>query len=122
MASSGPQGGPFSASSFDVALSSTTGSVSYSISGVPSWLNVSQTAGVLTSTPSTVTFTFNNTAYSLTPGTYHADIAFTNATNGLGTTTRPVDLTVAAPPAPQYLTDSSGGYVLDANGARLLGS
>ncbi|HVT29491.1 MAG TPA: hypothetical protein VHE81_15855, partial [Lacipirellulaceae bacterium] len=61
-------------------------------------------------------------AYSLAPGTYHADIVFTNATNGLGNTTRPVDLTVAAPPAPQYLTDSSGGYVLDSSGARLLGS
>src|SRR4029079_7488008 len=54
MVSSGPQGGPFSASSFDVALSSTTGSVSYAISGVPSWLNVSQSSGVLTSTPSNV--------------------------------------------------------------------
>jgi murein DD-endopeptidase MepM/ murein hydrolase activator NlpD len=122
MVSSGPQGGPFSASSFDVALSSTTGTVSYSISGVPSWLNASQTSGVLTSSPSNVTFTFNDIAYSLAPGTYHADIVFTNATNGLGNTTRPVDLTVAAPPAPQYLTDSSGGYVLDSSGARLLGS
>src|SRR5439155_938 len=44
----GKPGGPFSPTSFPYQLSATSDSVNYSISGVPSWLTASSTAGTLT--------------------------------------------------------------------------
>ncbi len=92
--SSGQQGGPFSPSSFQYQLSTTTGTASYTISGLPSWLDASSTSGSLGTTPSTVTFTVNASANNLAPASYPATITFANATNGQGTTTRRATLTV----------------------------
>ena len=91
---SGNLGGPFFPSSFDYSLSSNTGSVDFSISGVPTWLTASATTGTVTTSPTTVTFTIN--ANSLQPGTYNATITFTNTTNGQGNQSRSVTLNVAA--------------------------
>ena len=85
---SGPKGGPFSPTSFNYQLASTSGSVNYSISGIPSWLNASFTSGTVTTSPVTVTFSLINVG-SLTPGTYAATIAFTNLDTGQGTRTGP---------------------------------
>jgi hypothetical protein len=117
---SGPPGGPFSASTFDYAIRSTYGSVDYSISGVPSWLNVSQASGTVTTSPSTITFTLNNVANTLEPGVHSALITFANSTNGQGTTSRSATLSVVVPPT-NYLTDGNGGYLLDSTGVRLAG-
>jgi virginiamycin B lyase len=66
---SGPQGGPFSPPSISYVLSATGGSVNFSISGVPTWLTASATSGTASS-GTTVTFTVNSNASSLTAGTF----------------------------------------------------
>jgi virginiamycin B lyase len=96
IAPSGPQGGPFSPTSFSYQLASTTGTNNYSISAIPSWLNASFTSGTATTSPVTVTFSLINVG-SLTAGTYAATIAFTNSDTGLGTQTRTATLTVNPP-------------------------
>jgi hypothetical protein len=98
---SGTQGGPFSPSTFSYILSVASGSVNYAIN-VPPWLTPSSTTGtVSSSSPTTVTFTVNSSANSLTPNTYVNSISFNNTTNGQGNTTRVARLTVNAPPVLQ---------------------
>ncbi len=94
MFSSGNHGGPFSPPSFQYQLSATTGSINYSISGVPAWLDASLPSGTLTTSPTTVTFTVNSTANSLAFGSYNAIISFSNTTNGQGNQTRNAAVTV----------------------------
>ncbi len=120
---SGNQGGPFSPPAFSFSLSSTGGSVNYSITGVPDWLTVSSASGTATTAAKTVTFTVNSNASSLAAGSYSTNITFTNTTNGKGTASRLAVLTVnAAPPPPNdFLTDDAGAYLLDAIGGRLAG-
>jgi hypothetical protein len=97
-------GGPFSPLSFSYTLSVASGSVNYSITNVPSWLTPSSTSGtVSSSSPTTVSFTVNSTANSLTPNTYVNNINFNNTTSGQGNTTRVAMLTVNAPPALQVV-------------------
>ena len=92
---SGMPGGPFSPSALQYLLSSTTGSVGFSITGLPSWLTASTTSGTVTTSPTTVTFSVNASANGLAPATYGpATIVFTNTTNGLGNTTRTATLNV----------------------------
>jgi probable HAF family extracellular repeat protein len=95
IAASGIQGELFSPTSFQYQLTSTVGSLNYSISGIPTWLNANITSGTATTTPVTVTFSLT-TLGSLTPGSYAATIAFTNTNNGNGNTTRTATLTVNA--------------------------
>ncbi len=85
----------FSPSSFIYQLSST-GSVEFSISGIPSnpsWLSASLTSGTVTTSPTPVTFSLSNIG-TLSRGTYSAIIAFTNTTNGQGNTTRTATLRI----------------------------
>jgi len=98
ISSSGIQGGPFSPSSFQYQLSATTGTVNYSISGLPSWLTASSTSGTVDTTGTTVTFTVNASANALTPGTYGPTVITFANSSGPGTTTRLATLTVNAPP------------------------
>jgi hypothetical protein len=99
IASSGPQGGPFSPASFSYTLSASSGSVNFSISGVPNWLTPSSTSGTASSSGTTVLFTVNVNANSLTANTYTTTITFTNTATGQAQT-RTATLTVnaAAPP------------------------
>jgi FG-GAP-like repeat/Viral BACON domain len=102
VAAAGSQGGPFSPSAFQYQLSATSGSVNFSISGMPSWLTVSATSGTVTTSPTTVTFTVNASANGLAAATYGpATVTFTNTTNGQGNTTRTATLTVNPPSALQ---------------------
>jgi hypothetical protein len=101
IAASGPQGGPFSPSSFSYILSIASGSVNYSISNVPNWLTPSSTSGTASSSGATVTFTVNANANSLSPNTYVSSINFNNTTNGQGNTTRVATLMVNPQPALQ---------------------
>jgi probable HAF family extracellular repeat protein len=95
IAASGTQGEAFSPASFQYQLSSTGNSINYSISGIPTWLNASFTSGTATATPVTVTFSLINPG-SLGPGTFTANIAFSNTSNGEGNTTRTATLVVNA--------------------------
>src|SRR5262249_39710065 len=90
---SGAHGGPFSPSSFKYALSSTFGSVNYSIT-TPSWLTASPTSGTVTTSPKTITFTVNSKARSLGPSTYTDNIDFNSTTNSQGNITRVATLVV----------------------------
>ncbi len=94
MIAAGNTGGPFAPSSFQYQVSATVGSFNYSISGVPTWLTPSATAGN-TSSATPVTFTVN--ANNLVANTYTATITFTNTDTGQGTQTRTATLTVNPP-------------------------
>jgi hypothetical protein len=107
--------GAFAPSSFPYALSATTGTVNYSISGVPNWLTPSSTSGNVSSPGTTVSFTVNANANSLAPGTYGpTTITFTNTNTGQGTQTRTATLTVN-PPALQ-VTPASGSTASGTHG------
>src|SRR5580658_2063701 len=100
IASTGNQGGPFSPSSFAYQLQATTGSVGYSISGVPGWLTASSTSGTVSTSATAVTFTINSGANTLSPATYNATITFTDTTNNntVQTTTAALTVNVLNPP------------------------
>ena len=93
IAASGLQGGPFIPASFQYQLRATTGSLHYSIAGIPSWLRANITLGTVTTTPVTVTFSLVNVG-RLAPGAYTGTIAFANTDTGIGSTTRAAILTV----------------------------
>jgi hypothetical protein len=90
IAASGIVGKPssFAPKSFKYEFSTEgPGSVTFAISGIPSWLNASLTSGtVMPSLPLTVTFTLQNVG-GLARGTYEGTIEFTNTTDGRGSTT-----------------------------------
>src|SRR6516225_8554392 len=128
IAVSGPPGGPFSPSLIEYRVSASTGTVSYSIR-TPSWLTTSSTAGATDTKGVTITLTVNASASSLRPGTYGPGVAFTNVSNGRGTSTRSAKLTVQGsllsrptndvePGDGGYLLDSHGRYLLDDRGSR----
>jgi hypothetical protein len=128
---SGPRGGPFSPARFEFRVSSTTGTVGYSIR-TPSWLTASPTFGTTDTRGVTITLTVNANASRLSPGAYGPGVAFTNVSNGQGSTTRPAKLIIQASSPPRatgqiapnrgggFLLDDRGGYLLDDRGGRLL--
>ncbi len=91
---SGTQFGPFAPPIFQYQLSASSGSVAYSITNLPSWLSVSAASGTVTTTPVTVTFSYNNNSINLLPGSSVGNVNFNNTTNGQGNTTRGATLTV----------------------------
>jgi streptogramin lyase len=95
IAASGTKGVAFTPSSFSYTLYSPSGSVDFSISGVPDWLTPSATSGTASS-GTTVTFTVNEKALKLAAKAYGVIITFTNGTNGQGTQTRIATLFVEA--------------------------
>jgi Divergent InlB B-repeat domain/Viral BACON domain len=97
MSASGPQGGPFSPTSFSYTLNAASGSVGYAISGIPTWLTASATSGTASS-GTTVTFTLNTNAKSLAANTYNATITFTS---GTGQSIQRTATLSVAPPALQ---------------------
>jgi len=84
--SSGQNGGPFSPiTQFFSLTNSGTGSLSWSLAGIPSWLNVSSNSGTLLSGGSNgVTISLNSAASNLFGGIYTATVWFTNQTSQLG--------------------------------------
>jgi hypothetical protein len=100
IAAAGPPGGPFSPSSFTYTLSANSGSVDYTISGIPNWLTPSSAISgtVAAGTPVPFTLTVNTSANGLAAGIYPATITFTNKDTGQGTQTRSATLTVNPPP------------------------
>ncbi len=117
MVSSGPHGGPFSKTSFTYLLSSTSGSIKYSITGLPNWLAVSSRSGMVSTSPKAVTFTLDK-ANTLPVGSHVGNVVFSNSTNGKGTTSRSVALTIGHVTI-QYLTDGAGHYLLDSRGDKI---
>ncbi len=98
---SGQQGGPFSPSSLTYRLSNTGGkTLNYVISNSSNWLTLTdQGDGVLSPGETTgVVASLNSLANTLAAGDYTDAITFRNIGTG-SIMQRPVDLTVAAPPA-----------------------
>jgi hypothetical protein len=123
--SSGTQGGPFMPASFAYQLQATSGSVGFSVSGVPTWLTASSTSGTVSTSAITVTFTVNANANALSPATYAATIAFNDTTNNDTAQTTSATLTVNAAGAVTYplsVAVSGSGTVTDTSGAIVCGS
>jgi probable HAF family extracellular repeat protein len=94
IAASGVEGGPFSPASFSYTLSAPSGSVDYSITGVPPWLTASSTSGTATTSGTTVTFTINSYAGNYLSGTFVTGINFNNSRVPAWDTPRSARLTV----------------------------
>jgi hypothetical protein len=110
LASSGNQGGPFSPSSQVYTLTNIgTESLNWTASNTANWVTLSANSGTLAAVAGTsVTVSINTNANSLTPGSYADLVSFTNTSNGAGSTTRAVGLTVANPAAQLSVTPASG--------------
>jgi hypothetical protein len=103
---SGPPGGPFSPSTFQYRIRSSNGVVKYSIR-TPSWLSANPAVGSTDATGVTITITISEIASHLRPGNYGPAVAFTNVTNGRGTTVRTSVLVIQKPTSGPLPTTSS---------------
>jgi M6 family metalloprotease-like protein len=102
LSSSGPQGGPFSPASKTYTLKNTGGfSIDWtaSLAGSSNWITLSSTSGSLApNATTTVTVSINSNVNSLASGANYSDTLYlTNTTNGNGSTSRGVDVTVYPP-------------------------
>ena len=96
LTSTGSAGGPFSPASQIYTLTNTgSGSLNWTATNTANWLTVSPTNGTLAAGAGTnVTVSINANANSLAAGAYSDTVSFTNASNGAGSATRSVSLTV----------------------------
>lgn len=108
--SAGLVGGPFTPSSLAYTLRNTgSTSIAWTATKGEAWTSLSDASGNLAAGASTtVTVSINAAADILAAGTYADTIAFTNTTNGNGSTTRPVSLTVSLPPGVLTVTPAGG--------------
>jgi hypothetical protein len=99
LTASGYAGGPFSPSSIAYTLTNySTAPVSWTAGKTQPWVTLDNMGGTLASGQSTtVTVSINSIAETFGPGTYSDTIIFTNITNGSGSTTRAVSLTIPRP-------------------------
>jgi subtilase family serine protease len=83
---SGPFGGPFGVNSQNLLLTNGSAtSLTWSVSSMPSWLNISSGGGTLNPGGSSpVTVSLNSTSGTLTGGTYTGYLWLTNVTSGIG--------------------------------------
>jgi hypothetical protein len=97
--SSGAIGGPFTPSAQIYTLQNVGDiDLSWSVMNTTIWTTLSATSGTLPAGTSTnVTVLINSNANSLAVGIYSDSITFTNLSNGKGTTTRAVSLSVNLP-------------------------
>jgi hypothetical protein len=125
LSSSGSVGGPFSPSSQSYTLTNSGGStITWTATKGQAWVTLSSTSGTLVAGATvTVTASVNATANSLVAGNYSDTVTFTNATNGNGSTSRSIALTVTAgtpPPAGDYRIESATFAWIDpSNHARI---
>jgi hypothetical protein len=89
----GQIGSTFYVSPSTYMLKASSGTVNWSVSGVPTWLTPSATSGTVNTTGTGITFTV--TPGTLTPGTQTATMTFTNTDDGT-TTTRNMMLIIFA--------------------------
>jgi PKD repeat protein/endonuclease/exonuclease/phosphatase family metal-dependent hydrolase len=96
LTSVGHVSGPFNPTSQTYTIANGGNSnLTWSASVTATWLTLSSTSGTLApDSNTTVTVSLNANANSLSAGGYSDTIIFTNTTNGAGSTTRPVSLTV----------------------------
>ncbi|MCL6520371.1 MAG: hypothetical protein K6T99_11115 [Armatimonadetes bacterium] len=92
----GPVGGPFNPPSHTYTLTNNSNlTINWSASKTQPWVSLSSENGTLEPAESTnVVASFNSNANSLPAGVYSDTITFLNTTNGVGSTTRNIILTV----------------------------
>ena len=96
LAAAGALGGPFTPASKTYSLSNTGGqAILWSVTAVNNWLSLSARAGSLQPGDSiSVTVAFNARASQLSAGLYTDTVSFFEIVNGLGDTSRPVQLAI----------------------------
>jgi hypothetical protein len=96
---SGTVGGPFTPNSAVYTLSNSGGTtLNWTAGKTATWLDLSATGGSLAPGASTeVTVSLNESANTLVAGTFNDSVSFTNSTDGNGSTSREVSLTVNSP-------------------------
>ena len=114
----GIAGGPFSPSIQIYTLTNSGGvAMNWTASHSANWVTLSDTSGTLAPGAATsVTVSINGNANSLAKGNYSDTISFTNATNGAGTTTRAINLTVISADAELTVGPESGVTFIGPNG------
>jgi hypothetical protein len=116
LSSAGLRGGPFTPASQVFTVTNIGAQpLTWSAAKTAAWLDVSSSGGTLAAGASaSVTASLNPGATSLTSGSYTDSLVFTNTTNGVGTTSRPVALNIAAfgelTVAPTLDLDASGPF------------
>jgi endonuclease/exonuclease/phosphatase family metal-dependent hydrolase len=108
--SAGNQGGPFSPSSLTYTLTNSgSESLNWTATNTANWLTLSATGGTLaTGAATNVTVSINANANSLAAGSYSDTVSFANASNGAGSTTRSVSLTVTSTTPQLSVSPASG--------------
>jgi hypothetical protein len=96
LSASGFRGGPFTPANQIFALSNPGPQpLNWTVTKTANWLDVSPASGTLNPGATiNVNAALNASANSLASGPYSDTLVFTNTTNGVGNTTRPVSLTV----------------------------
>jgi PKD repeat protein len=96
--SAGPPGGPFNPASQNYTVTNVgSNTLNWAAGKAGSWLDLSATSGSLAPGASTtITVSINTNADSLAEDSYSDSITFTNTTNGIGNTTRAVNLYVTS--------------------------
>ncbi len=99
LVSSGVSGGPFTPASIEYTLQNTgLSAIQWTARKTNNWVSLSATSGTLAGGASTtVTVSINTNANDMEVGDYSDLVTFTNATKGVVTTTRSVDLDVRGP-------------------------
>ena len=90
-------GGPFSPNRVTYTLANEGGTtITWRVSTAANWLSISPTEGTLQpgETVTVALSVFNRDTRSLAVGTYSDIVVFENLTNGVGDTTRAVNLTI----------------------------
>ena len=111
--SAGPEGGPFSPDSVTYTLENLYDTpIDYSVSKTAAWLDLSNTSGTLAGhATTTVIVSINSSADGLATGAYTDTVSFTNLTDQVGNTTRPVTLAVGSPSLQiEWNLDTSPGW------------
>ena len=93
----GPTNGPFSPASQNYTLSNVgSNALNWAAGETANWLDLSPTSGTLAPGASTtVNVSVNTNANSLVEGSYSDTVTFTNTTNDIGSSTRPINLYVS---------------------------
>jgi hypothetical protein len=106
----GNAGGPFGPSYMVYYLYNTGGApINWTASRTRNWLTLSSSSGTIAARGYTyVIVSVNSAANTLAAGTYADALTFTNATNGQGSTTRPVTLTARAVIAAPVICPTAG--------------
>ena len=96
LASSGLPGGPFTPLGQTYILENTgETTIDWTATKTQNWVDLSSAGGTLSAgATTTVTVSINDTANTLAAGAYSDTVSFANTTNGNGSTTRAINLTV----------------------------